>query len=108
MSESEKPNPNLEEAKSLLGSVFDLSFTNLITPKIIKWLYIIGIIAAGLFAGGWVLNAMRGSFFAGLLSLVFAPIVFVFYVLSTRVGLEVVLAVFQMAESMKNIERKLK
>lgn len=105
---NELPKTNPEEVKSVIASILDLSFTDLITPKIIKWLYLIGIIAAGLFAGGWVLQAVSGSFFGGLLSLVCAPIVFVFYVLFTRVCLEVVMAVFQLAESMKKIEEKMK
>lgn len=105
---NELPKTNPEEVKSVVASILDLSFTDLITPKLIKWLYLIGIIAAGLFAGGWVLRALSGSFFMGLVSLVCAPIVFVFYVLSTRVALEVVMAIFQIAESMKKIEEKSK
>lgn len=105
---SELPKTSPEEVKSVLASVLDLSFTDLITPKIIKWIYVIGIFAAGLFAGGWVLRALSGSFFSGLISLVCAPIVFVFYVLCTRVALEVVMAIFQIAESMKKIEERSK
>ena len=105
---TELPKTSPQEAKGVLASILDVSFTDLITPKIIKWVYLIGIITAGLFAGGWVLQALNGSFFMGLLSLICAPIVFVFYVLFTRVCLEVVMAVFQMAESMKKIEEKMK
>jgi Domain of unknown function (DUF4282) len=106
MNEPSKTNP--EQVKGIVASIFDLSFTDLITPKIIKWLYLMGIIAAGLFAGGWVLKALSGSFFIGMISLVCAPVVFVFYVLSTRMALELVMAIFQLAESMKKIEERMK
>jgi hypothetical protein len=105
---NEPPKSSPEEAKGVLAALLDPSFTDLITPKIIKWVYLIGIFAAGLFAGGWVMKAFTGPFFTGLLSLVCAPLVFVFYVLFTRVCLEVVMAIFQMAESMKKIEEKMK
>ncbi|RBP45265.1 uncharacterized protein DUF4282 [Roseimicrobium gellanilyticum] len=99
-----------EEKKDILDALLDLSFRTAITPKIARWLYIMGLVISGLLAARWVLAAFSvgqgGGLFAGVVAIFFAPILFVIYALITRVALEVVLAVFSIAESLKNIERR--
>ncbi|TLD68309.1 DUF4282 domain-containing protein [Phragmitibacter flavus] len=94
-------NPGL----TLFDAVFDLSFATPITPRVVKWLYIISIVAAGLVALSKILSGFSAGIMAGLVSLFIAPIVFIIYVLVARVTLEVALAIFQMADSLKKIER---
>lgn len=88
----------------LLDAIFDLSFQKAITPLIIRWLYILGVVGCALLAGSWVLSAFNNGIMAGLISMVIAPVLFIVYVLVTRVGLEVVQAIFSIAESLKRIE----
>lgn len=105
---SDAPRP--EEKKDVLDALLDLSFRTAITPKIIRWLYIMGLVLCGLMAAKWVLAAFSlahgGGLMSGVVALFFAPILFIIYALITRVALEVVLAIFSIAESLKNIERR--
>jgi hypothetical protein len=98
-----------KEKKDMLDALLDLSFRTAITPKIARWLYIMGLVVSGLLAAKWVLAAFSvgqgGGLFAGVMSLFFAPILFIIYALITRVFLEVVLAIFSIEESLKSIER---
>lgn len=110
MDETTPPPATSEEKKDMLDALLDLSFRTAITPKIARWLYIMGLVASGLLAAKWVRESFSvgqgGGLFAGVMSLFFAPILFVIYALITRVLLEVVLAIFSIADSLKEIERR--
>ena len=90
--------------KGFFGALFDLSFSEFITTKLIKILYIIllVIIAIGLvvgIVGGLVSMFSRGGFLTGLLTIIMTPIVAVLYVILARMWLELVIVVFRIAEN---------
>lgn len=89
----------MAEAKSFFGSLFDLSFTSLITSKIIKLLYILSIIVAGLAALSLVISSFAASTAAGIFSLfIFAPLIFIVSVIYARVLLEIIIVIFRISE----------
>jgi len=75
------------EVKGFFGSLFDFSFTEFITPRIIKLLFVLAIIIAGI--------AALVMFFAGIatggpgafLAIIGAPLLFLIYVVGARVWL---------------------
>ena len=78
--------------KGFFGALFDLSFASFVTTKIIKVLYVIGIVVGGITALAYVIVAFTASPVLGLVTLViFAPIAFLLYVIYTRVFLELVM-----------------
>jgi hypothetical protein len=86
--------------KSFFKALFDFSFKSYITPKIIRIIFgiVIVISAIGalfLAAASFEANAAVGA----VVLIVIAPIVFLFYVIMYRVMLEVVMAVFTIAEN---------
>jgi hypothetical protein len=88
------------EQKGFFGSLFDLSFTEFVTTRIIKFLYVLGIIGAAIAAISFIIGGMSSdSGAAGVLSLVFAPLLFILYVMGIRVWLEVIIVVFRIAEN---------
>lgn len=86
-------------SKGFLGRLFDLSFSEFITPSIIKLIFIVGIVIAALMSLA-VFAAFAsqggGSVVAGL---VVAPLVFFVYVLFARVLSEVYLILFRIEEN---------
>jgi len=92
----DKPAPS---PKGFFGRLFDLSFTEFVTPSIIKVIFIVGIVLAALmsllvfvaFA-----NQGGGAIVAGI---VIAPLVFFVYVLFARVLSEVYLILFRIEEN---------
>jgi len=87
------------EKKGFFGSLFDLSFTEFVTTRIVAVLYVIGIIWAGIIGLAILIGGFKGGVGAGILGLIVAPVVFLICVLWTRVWLEVVIVFFRIAEN---------
>ena len=86
--------------QGFLASLFDVSFSSLITTRVIKVLYILSMAVIGLGALFFVLAAFRSSAAAGAVVLVIvAPLVSLLYLIYVRVLLEIVIAVFRIMES---------
>lgn len=87
------------EDKGFLKSLLDFEFKELITLKIIKVLYMIGIIAAGIVGIMIFAKAFSQSFTTGLLHVIAAPIVFLLIVVISRVIMELLMTLFRIEEN---------
>ena len=96
----------MTENKGFFGSLFDLSFSELVTTKIVKILYIITIGASGLIALGMVIGGFSDSAGSGFGMLILAPIAFLLQVLFARIWLELVIVVFKIAENTSHLVQK--
>jgi hypothetical protein len=91
------------EAKGFFASLFDLSFSSLITTKIIKVLYVITLVLIGLAYVAFTISAFDADSGVGALVLfIFGPLIALFYIVYARVFLEIVIALFRIMES--NVE----
>lgn len=85
--------------KGFFASLFDISFSSLITTRIIKVLYVISLIVIGLFSLFFIIGAFTSSAGAGILTLlILAPLAALLYTVYTRVILEFIIVVFRIAE----------
>lgn len=94
-------------SRGFFGSLFDLSFTNFVTTKIIKFLFVLAIILAALVAIGMI--AFSNNPYSNVppaLVIILAPIVFFVYVLLARVWLEIIMVTFRMAEHLAEIAQQ--
>lgn len=84
--------------QGFLASLFDFSFQEFITTRIVKVLFVLGIIASGLWAIVFLLTGLSqgGAFAFG--ALIGAPLGFLMIVLGTRVWLELIIVVFRVAD----------
>jgi hypothetical protein len=87
------------ENKGFFGGLFDLTFTEFVTIRVIKVLFVLAIIISGVFAVGILIAGFAGGAARGLLALIGAPIVFLLYVLGARIWLEVIIVLFRIAEN---------
>jgi hypothetical protein len=86
--------------KGFLSSLFDVSFSNLITTRVIKVIYILSMILIGLTALAFVAAAFSNSVAAGLFTLlILAPLSALLYLIYVRVILEVIICVFRITET---------
>jgi len=86
--------------KGFFASLFDMTFTEFVTTRIIHVLYIIAIVLAGLGALTILGSGFASGSAGGMLgALILAPLMFVFWVLWARVGLELIIVVFRIAEN---------
>ncbi len=108
----EKPSRTraLKDASYLKGvdffrALFDLSFNRLVSPKIMKFLYGLSILSAALIALLFIIAGFKASIWFGIFTLfVGAPLIFLMTVIYSRVLLEMILAIFRMADHMSEIE----
>jgi ABC-type uncharacterized transport system permease subunit len=93
--------------KGFFGSLFDFGFNSFITSKVIKFLYVLAVIMAGLVALGLLVVAFKASPVIGILGLVVGcPLYFFLTVAFSRITLEFVMVVFRMAEDMRAIRNR--
>jgi hypothetical protein len=100
--------------RGLISSIFDLSFTSFITPKIQKFLYALLLIASGVGALGVLVTAlgMAGGFFGKLGALLvgvpLAALCFLLLAMYFRVMMEILIVVFKAVEHLEQILTTLK
>jgi hypothetical protein len=106
--------PPRMSAKGFFGSLFDFSFSSLITTKIIKLVYIIATIVIALFSviallGGLVAIIAGaavghpGDVALGLLYMLLTPIFWLIYMILTRIYLELVIILFRIGEDVRRL-----
>jgi hypothetical protein len=100
--------PLQEQGKGFLRALFDFSFTTYITPKIIKVIFGIVIVVSGLGWLGYTIFAFATNVVLGIIVFVIiGPLIFLLYIILARVYLEVVMAVFTIAENSTRIAQSL-
>jgi phosphoglycerol transferase MdoB-like AlkP superfamily enzyme len=94
----------LPQDKGFFGSLFDTTFSSLITTKIIRVLYILALIVIGLAALFYTIFAFTQSAALGVITLlVLAPLAALLYAIYTRVILEVIIVLFRILETNQQI-----
>jgi len=99
------PPISMEQGAGFFASLFDFSFTEFITTKLIKFLYGLGMLLGGVMALGLIIAGFAQSAIVGILFLVLSPLVFLLYVIGARVWLELVMVVFRIAEHTEEIAK---
>jgi hypothetical protein len=92
--------------KGFFTQLFDFSFTEFITTKIIKFIYILGMIVTGLATIGIIIFAFGQSVAVGIVALIFSPLIFLIYVIVLRVWLEIIIVIFRISENTESLKGK--
>jgi hypothetical protein len=85
------------DAMGFLGTLFDFSFSEFLTPKIIKILYAIGLVLAAIGALVFIGAGFHRGAGIGILFLIISPVVFLLYAVVVRIYLELMLVLFRIA-----------
>ena len=89
----------MPEAKGMLEGLTDFSFRVYATPKMLKFLYALHLLVGLVAAVAWVVLAFQQTPAQGLIALLAALGSYFVWILYCRVILEVLAAVFRMAEA---------
>lgn len=102
------PPIDTQQAAGFVSSLFDLSFSNFITPKLIKVLFVISIVLAAFGSLFVVVSGFQvGGVFGGIGALlIVSPILFFFYVMYARVMMEVLIVIFRCSEYLAEIAKQ--
>ena len=89
----------MAEAKSMWEGLMDFSFRTYATPKMLKFMYALHLLV-GLIAGvAWVVLGFQQTPAQGLVTLLAALFLYFLWILYCRIMLEVLGAIFRMAEA---------
>jgi hypothetical protein len=89
--------PHLHKVR-FLHPLFDFSFNQFVTIKMVKVLYLLSILSAGVVALSLIIVGFNASVGFGIFGLLIgAPMIFFLIVISSRVFLEMILVVFRAA-----------
>lgn len=89
------------QSKGFFSSLFDIDFNSLITPKLIKVLYVLIMVVIAIGALIWVVIAFAADTGFGVLTLlVLAPLGALIYLIFARVYLELIIVIFKIRESL--------
>lgn len=93
------------EHKGFFASLFDMTFTEFITERIIRVLYALAILGAAGFGLFPAIAGFQFSFLAGVSGLLFWPVLFLVYVIMARVALETIIVLFRIADNTSESEQ---
>ncbi|WP_395733669.1 DUF4282 domain-containing protein [Prosthecobacter sp.] len=79
-----------QQIRAVLDLVLDLSFKRFVTPHLVRMLYVLSLLAAFMYALSWLFYSWWG--------IIIAPAAFLLYLIIARVTVELILAVFRIAE----------
>src|SRR5580704_3546955 len=89
----------MPEAKGMWEDLMDFSFRAYATPKMLKFLYAMHLLVGLIAAVVWVVVSFQQAPVQGLLALLGASLGYFFWILYCRVTLEVLAAVFRIADA---------
>jgi hypothetical protein len=94
------------EEKGFFGSLFDFSFESFVFPRIIRVIYAIVVVLAGIGYLGGVVYAFQMGSMQGIGAVVLGPVVIIFYLIMIRAWMEVAIVMFRIYENTNVIARK--
>lgn len=101
--------PIMTEDRGFFEALFDLSFESFITMRLVRLIYVLGIIGSTILALWMLAAAFEVGPGAVVLMLVVAPLTFLVGVTVTRLYLELAIVVFRIeehaSEAMRRLER---
>ena len=92
------PPPSNQPSAGFFGALFDFTFSNFVTPILIKAIYVIALVVLVLVWIGAVIGGFSSSVGTGLAALIIGPIILVLYLAFIRMTLEIYLAIVRMSE----------
>jgi hypothetical protein len=95
------------QVRAMMTVLTDLSFKHFVTPRLIRLIYFISLIAAVLSALAWMVSGFTTSVMYGCFTFITGPVAFFVYMLTARVVLEFMLAVFRIAENTEKLRDKI-
>jgi hypothetical protein len=102
MQGTQAPGGPLGMPAGFVASLFDMKFRNLITLRVIEFLYWLILIVATLSAlGSLVAGLFSGGPLRIILTLILTPLFYLLEIVFARVGLEILLVIFRMADDVQ-------
>jgi hypothetical protein len=103
MESSVQSTPPTSGAAGFFESLMDTKFDNLITPKLIRFLYVVSIIVLAIGTLLVIISAFANKAGTGVLVLILAPIGALIYLIVIRLWLELIVVTFKIREAAEEV-----
>lgn len=103
MEASIQPNPEAGAQRGFIESLMDTRFDSLITPMLIRFLYVVSMIVLAIGVIVVVIGAFKGSAGSGVLALILAPIGALIYLIVIRLWLELIVVAFKIRDAAEQV-----
>lgn len=94
-----------EEMSSLLIAIFDPSFKEFVTTRLVRFIYILGLVIGALFSVSCIAFALPGGVLFALGAVVLVTVVYLLFAMTLRVLLELIIVLFRIAENTDRMAR---
>jgi hypothetical protein len=95
-----------QQIRAVLDLVLDLSFKRFVTPRLVRMLYVLSLLAAAFYAFSYMFSGFTKGTFTGIFQMITAPLAFLLYLILARVTVELILAIFRIADRLAPMEEE--
>ena len=103
MEATAQPGPSQDIRRGFFESLMDTRFDSLITPKLIRFLYVVSIVVLAIGIVVAIIAGFAEDVGTGILLLLLAPIVALIYLIVIRLYLELIIVAFKIREAAEEI-----
>lgn len=103
MESSSQPVPPIDPGSGFFESLMDTRFDRLITPKLIRFLYVVSMIVLAIGALVVIVSAFTHSAGSGILALILAPLGALVYLIVVRLWLELIVVTFKIRDAAEQV-----
>jgi uncharacterized protein DUF4282 len=103
MEASTQVSTGYESRQGFFASLMDTRFDSLITPKLIRFLYVVSMIVLAIGTVVFVIAAFADTASSGILMLILAPLVALIYLIVVRLWLELIVVTFKIRDAAEQI-----
>ena len=93
--------------KGFIGTIFDFSFSEFITTRVIKFVLGLAIIINAIVTVVFIVEAFQQGVGLGIIILVLSPLIYLVMMLLARIYLELIIVIFRIAENLIAIREKM-
>ncbi len=96
------------QEKGFLRTIFDFSFSDFVTTKVIKFLLGLAMVGVGIWVIVMIITGFASeSWWMGLIFLILSPVIYLVMMLLARIYLELIIVIFRIAENLNTIRENL-
>lgn len=103
MEAASQPSTARNTGGGFFEALMDTRFDSLITPKLIRFLYIVGMVVLAIVVLVVIIAGFADSAGSGVLALILAPLVALIYLIVLRLWLELIVVTFKLRDAAEEI-----
>ncbi|MDQ3724877.1 MAG: DUF4282 domain-containing protein [Actinomycetota bacterium] len=103
MESSAQTSPEGLPRRGFFNALMDTRFNSLITPSLIRFVYILAMILIAIATLGMIIAGFAESPGTGILFLILAPLIGLLYLIVTRLWLELIVVIFKIRDAAEEV-----